>query len=191
MAIYFNSFQPLCGAKKWKAIHLQYPDLPPFIDGSCRREPDFENDYPSISALCRGGKFVHRLKQNDIVAYWTVQNAYLDVRKNHYRLVAILRVMECFESHEIAAEWYSAKMQKLPSNCMIPEKNAPIVWGKTNQKPVLKWIENVDQWDAEYEKRKGKYGNFVACQPLYRELYNPQVISVAAMKAEFGKIPGT
>jgi len=27
---------------------------PPFADGSCRREPDLESKFPSITALCRG-----------------------------------------------------------------------------------------------------------------------------------------
>jgi len=41
MAIYMSSFCPLICTDAGKQAAGKYK-LPPFIDGSCRREPDFE-----------------------------------------------------------------------------------------------------------------------------------------------------
>lgn len=37
--------------------------IPPFVDGSIRREPDLESAYPSISCLCRTARFAPRLRE--------------------------------------------------------------------------------------------------------------------------------
>jgi hypothetical protein len=50
--------------------------LPPFIDGSCRREPDFESRFPSITATCRGGNFAPRLQIGDRIAYLKIKGKY-------------------------------------------------------------------------------------------------------------------
>ncbi len=60
-------------------------NFPPFIAGSCRREPDFENDFPSITSLCRQEKFAPLLFPNDVVVYITVKG-------DHYRLYWQLRI---------------------------------------------------------------------------------------------------
>jgi len=52
--------------------------LPPFIDSSCRREPDLESRSPSISALCRRTKFAPRLYPTDRVVYITTKGRYDD-----------------------------------------------------------------------------------------------------------------
>lgn len=44
-----NSYTPLC-INKMGCIAIEKYDFPPYIDSSCRREPDFQNKYPSISA---------------------------------------------------------------------------------------------------------------------------------------------
>src|SRR5262245_28127631 len=77
--------------------------LAPFIDGSCRREPDFESPFPSITATCRSGKFAPRLQVADRVAYLTVKGKYFNDRQPGWRLVAVLRVIERFETHTAAA----------------------------------------------------------------------------------------
>ena len=51
MRIYLSSFYPLiCTNKGRKAV--EEFNLPPYIDGSCRREPDFENEYPVKENKC-------------------------------------------------------------------------------------------------------------------------------------------
>lgn len=54
--IKLNSFRPLCSTQLELEAIEKYK-LPPFIDASCRREPDFQNPLPSISALCRQVSF--------------------------------------------------------------------------------------------------------------------------------------
>ncbi len=39
------------------------------LRNTCRREPDFESQFPAISALCRGKLFAPRLNPDDLVAY--------------------------------------------------------------------------------------------------------------------------
>ncbi len=60
MTIFLNSFRPLIRYPEGQQAILAF-HLPPFIDYSCRREPDFMSTYPSISALCRVEKFAPRL----------------------------------------------------------------------------------------------------------------------------------
>lgn len=82
---------------------------PSFVDASCRREPDFESEYPSISCVCHGDKFAPRLIEGDRVAFLTVKLKLPRDRAACYRFVAALHVMKRFESHAEAAEWYRAK----------------------------------------------------------------------------------
>ena len=93
--------------------------LPPFIDGSCRREPDLQASAPSISALCRRRNFVPRLFAGDRVAYVSVKGTYAG--NTGWPLVALLTVEERFESHKKAADWYVERGLALPSNCMLRE----------------------------------------------------------------------
>jgi hypothetical protein len=108
--------------------------LPPFIDGSCRREPDFESTFPSITATCRGENFAPRLQVGDRVAYLTVRGRYLRDNENGWRLVAVLRIVHRFTSHAEAATWYEQHGKPLPSNCFV-EKNPPKPLELTNGDP--------------------------------------------------------
>jgi hypothetical protein len=45
------SFRPLAASVVGQRAANQF-GLPRFLDASCRREPDFESAFPSISALC-------------------------------------------------------------------------------------------------------------------------------------------
>ncbi len=71
MTICLNTYEPLvftgAGRKAWKNY-----GFPPFIDSSCRREPDFESEYPSITALYRKDKFAPKRKEGDIVRHQAV-----------------------------------------------------------------------------------------------------------------------
>lgn len=102
MTIYLNSYHPLIQYAEGRKAIARY-NLPPFIDYSCRGEPDFQSAYPSITALCRTDKFVPRLHEGDQIVYITVQGKYPGSEQLHWRLVAILDVFKRFESHDKAA----------------------------------------------------------------------------------------
>jgi hypothetical protein len=53
-AFYVTTYRPICATAEGRRAVDEH-QLAPFIDASCRREPDFEAAYPTISALCRGG----------------------------------------------------------------------------------------------------------------------------------------
>ena len=93
MRIFLNSYRPLIryveGQQAISAFHL-----PPYLDYSCRREPDFMSTYPSISALCRVKKFAPRLHEGDLAVYITCKGSYQDIKPSHWRLVAILEVLK-------------------------------------------------------------------------------------------------
>lgn len=193
---YLNSFKPLCINKRGRRAAERY-DLPPFIDASIRREPDFESPFPSISALCRGAKFTPRLQEGDTVAYMTVRRRYEPERFAHWRLIAILRVHQRFESHKQAAAWYQDKGLPLPSNCMV-ESNEAVPYEMTSGAMPsnrfgdgLSADEIVKRWDARYKLRARKNGVFLACEAEFLELSEPPVITEATMLQIFGRIPPT
>lgn len=185
MTIYLNSYRPLVSTKTGRNVSHTYGILP-FVDGSCRREPDFESPYPSISALCRGSKFAPKLCKGDIIVYITVKRKYCGVSsKAHWRLVSILKVIERFESHKDAANWYKSKKLKLPSNCIV-KGNKPYPMYKTLGKHC-----SLKGWDGEYKKRANENGDFLVCNSLYKELCNPPLIDEEKMNDIFGKIRNT
>lgn len=118
------SFNPLCYSKT--GILGCNTGLKPFIDASCRREPDLENEYPSISAICRKGKFAPHLDKGNIIVYITNKGRYLADDDASYKLVAILEVIEKCENHQIGANWYQNRNLSLPSNCFVPD-NLPLL----------------------------------------------------------------
>jgi hypothetical protein len=71
---FLATFHPLIRTSRGRKAVQEYR-LPPFIDGSCRREPDFESPFPSITAICRAGNFAPRLRVDDQVVYLTVKAA--------------------------------------------------------------------------------------------------------------------
>lgn len=184
------TFNPLCLSKQGRTAIEKY-GLPQFIDASCRREPDLQSSYPSISALCRGGSVAPKLEENDMVAYMTKQSRYKPYRFVHWRLVAILRVMRRFESHEEAAAWYNSNDLPLPGNCMVAGNNH-LPFDMTGGFPSkLAKVTNIDAgmkvWDAEYRRRAEKWGRLLVCEADYLELYNPPVISRETMLHIFGR----
>ena len=185
MTIYLNSYRPLISTKAGRNASHTYGILP-FVDGSCRREPDFESPYPSISALCRKGKFAPRLRKGHIIVYITVKGKYCGgSSKSHWRLVSILKVIKRFESHKDAAKWYKSKNLKLPSNCIVKGNN-PLSMSRTIGKHC-----SLKGWDGLYKTRAKEYGVFLVCNILYKELCNPPIIDKKRMFVIFGKIPST
>jgi hypothetical protein len=79
---FLAAFRPMVITKAGRDASARF-GLPPFIDGSIRREPDLESPYPSISALCRGALFAPRLRPGDRVAFITVKGAYPPLREEH------------------------------------------------------------------------------------------------------------
>jgi len=202
--IKLNSFRPLCWTNYGNNAIDKY-GLPPFIDGSCRREPDFQNPFPSISALCRQGKFAPHLKTNDIVVYMTVGGRQLPYKFGHH-LVAILQVEEVFNSHKVGGEYYNNCSLPIPSNCMI-DGNSPCEFEKTfgnfenfskyreftrkvslDQK--LEGIERIVEWDNCYKWKSELWPIFVKTRPLYLEIYNPLLLDDKIVDI-FQKMPNT
>jgi len=173
----------------------------PFIDGSCRREPDFEARFPAITALCRPG-FAPRVNEGDSVAYFTVSGRFPTPRhpKGHY-LVAVLRVECRLESHAAAAQWYRERSLRLPSNCLVAG-NPPIPYDCTNQllskelRSRLRENPDVDDdrivrlWDRGYAKRAEDCGVMLVCRSEYLALTSPPLYSVERMATVFGRLPG-
>ncbi len=172
----------------------------PFIDGSCRREPDFESAFPSITATCRGRNFAPRVEVGDRIAYLTVKDKYLDDAKSGWRLVAVLKVIKRFSSPYEAALWYTEKGQPVPSNCFV-EGNLPKPYEFTNRDPPSKikrrvaatgdFIRAIRLWDKTYRRRITTSPVFLVTQAEFIELNNPPQLREDQLRAVFGKIPGT
>jgi len=177
---------------------IQQHSLSPFIDGSCRREPDFESAFPSITATCRGGNFAPRLQERDRVAYLTVRGRYGGETNRDWRLVAVLRVLHRFESHADAALWYRGQGQPLPSNCFV-DGNPPMPFDLTNGDPPQEVRERGERdpvriirlWDATYRSRIGKWPVFLATEVEFLELNNPPQVTEPQLRRIFGRIPPT
>ncbi|MBL8049788.1 MAG: hypothetical protein JNM46_01075 [Anaerolineales bacterium] len=171
MTSYFlSSFRPLNINKQGRKA-ITTLGLLPYVDGSCRREPDFESAFPSISAICHAGKFAPRLEEDDAIIFITVKDKYPPLDFRHWRLVSILKVIKRFETHQEAKEWYLSKKLPLPSNCMV-EENKPLPLEMTTwPKPYYKYKKINDPnriisiWDKQYRDRVQKYGTFLICAP--------------------------
>jgi hypothetical protein len=177
VAWFYISFRPLLNTREGRAAVDRF-GLPPFIDGSCRREPDFQSEYPSITGLCRKDKFAPRLHVGDTAIYVTTKGRW------NRRLVAVLRVRERFESHAEAAAWYHEMEVALPSNCLV-EGNPPIPYEQT--------VQDSDErtWDIDYRRRARNYPTFLATERLFCELNDPPRITDEQLVDAFGRLPGT
>lgn len=187
MSIFLVSYRPLVAYSEGREAISKH-SLPPFIDYSCRKEPDFSSAYPSITALCRKGKFAPRLREGDTVVYITIKGNILKLGIRHWRLVAVLKVFHRFMSHRETADWYQRQSIPIPSNCMIPN-NPPLPIDMTA--PITDFKTDLRKWDLDYWKRAGQYGDFLACKSQFKELYDPPVITDELMRQVFGRIPGT
>lgn len=189
---YLNSFKPLVHTPAGRTASKKH-SLPPFIDGSIRREPDLEHERPSITCLCRTNKFAPRLKVGDLVCYMTC-NARFGTRQSHRRMIAVLRIDLLFDSHREAANWYRSQGLPLPSNCMVPgNAHCPL----DHSHRVCKSSCSDDDglacgWDGNYARRANKYGRFVVCTCLWKDLdWSAPTIQDRDLVRTFGKIPAT
>lgn len=181
MTIYLSSFYPLCFNHKGKLAIITNSDLKPYIDGSCRREPDLENAFPCITGLCRPG-FSKKLAIDDIVIYITNKKG-IGSRK----VVAILKVLNSFNNHTDAANWYRSRNKLIPNNLMVKETH-PYPLNKTHQKMGWdSWIkgQTLKSWDKGYKQRAMKAGNtqVAQCEAIYKDLSDPKELDEQDWKA--------
>ena len=184
VSCYVNEFRPLA-----KTLHgrtaIEQHTLPPFIDASCRREPDFESKFPSITALCRQDYFAPRLQLGDVVAYMTANFSFPPESEPTRRLVAVLRIQKSWQAHVHAAEWYREQYLDLPSNCMVSENN-PMPLDMTDR-----YQPNLILWDRHYRHAANQFGVFHACEKIFCELYDPPRVTNTQLVNWFGTIPDT
>jgi hypothetical protein len=197
---FLATYRPLVKSPAGREAIRQH-SLLPFIDGSCRREPDFESRFPSITATCRAGKFAPRLRVGDRIAYLTVKGKYLGALEFGWHLVAVLRVIQRFESHNDAALWYGRQNQPLPSNCIV-HGNPPRSLKFTNGDPPKEIKGQIAErsdfnrvvrlWDMTYRQRVAKWPVFLATEAEFIELNHPPQLREVHMREIFvGRIPST
>lgn len=195
---YLCSYRPIIRTKQGRQAQENY-NFPGYVDGSCRREPNFQNPYPSITALCRFTRFAPRLHTGDKIVYETIKGRYPGHSDGHWRLTAILQVKRRFESHSEAADWYRSHNIQLPKNCMI-KGNPPLEFDQTDGKIPSKLKSRRDRlsdeqivrlWDAGYQDRADKCGIFLSCEAQYLNLQNPPILRRSDKLEIFGRVPGT
>lgn len=192
--LFCATYTPLVATKAGRDACEHY-GLPPFIDGSIRREPDLEHAYPSISCLCRAGKFAPRLREHDVVVYWTKKARY-GTPIAHRRLTAILRVLQVFESHADAAAWYRDRGLPLPSNCLVPG-NPPNPVSRTHRRSQHSHLKGEDEfvrrWELGYQARARRFGCFLACEPLLTVTlgWDAPIVHDEVLTQVFGHVPAT
>ena len=196
MAAFLATYRPIVSTPHGRKAVSTF-GIPPYVDSSCRREPDFESSHPMISALCRGKLFAPRLRMDDLVIYITRKDRFGTVAARHWRLVAILRVLGRFETHEGAAAWYREQGQVVPKNCMV-QGNPPLDLDRTGgPRPRLRYGDpaNADRvirrWDAGYRSRAMACGVCLATEPVLLELHNPTIITEQDLAIFGGRMPGT
>jgi hypothetical protein len=190
---YVNTYGPLVASKAGREACAAH-GLPPFVDGSIRREPDLEHEFPSISCLCRAGNFAPRLRVGDVVAYMTKKARYRS-RTSHWRLTAVLEVRAVLASHLAGAQWYRERGLTFPSNCWVHgnpakpfEQSHRIFRASSCAGPKRTYRE----WDATYRLRAMKHGTFVVCTALFRDLsWDAPIIERRHFLRALGKVPGT
>jgi len=189
---YVNSFRPLVASRAGVTASEEY-GLPPFIDGSIRREPDFEHPQPVITCLCRADRFAPRLVPGDHVTYLTVKGRYKAVESQR-RLIAVFRVERLFDTHADAAAWFSRHGLRLPNNLMV-KGNPPNPLNHSHRcnsnrdLPEKEWHRN---WDLGYHKRARAHGRVVGCSVLFVDpSWSAPVVSENVLVQVFGRVPGT
>jgi hypothetical protein len=134
----------------------------------------------------------------DRVAYLTVRGRYLGDSQSGWRLVAVLRIAERFDSHMEAAAWYKRQSLHLPSNCFV-DGNPPKPLELTNGDPPKEVKEREEHdpvrvirlWDATYRQRISKWPVFLATKPDFLELIQPPQLTETQMSSIFGRVPST
>ena len=175
MKVYLTSFYPLCSTKKGKLAIKTYSELDPYIDGSCRREPDFENPFPCITGLCRP-RFAEKLEEHDIVIYVTNKKG-VGSRK----VVAVFKVIKKINDHKSAQDWYNERKITIPNDLML-DRTSPFPLDKTHQ--IMgwnSWIDgphNLENWENGYIKRADESKQVAVCsKEIFINLKEPIALS--------------
>jgi len=195
MSVYINSFIPICfngfGRKS-----IEESKIPNFIDGSCRREPDFENPFPAITQLCRPGKLVTRLSVDDLVIYLTKAEKYGNPL-SHWNFIAILQVLSLQQNHSSAADYYLTNNIPISQN-IICNHTAPFTLNMTHglsgfSHGNLNPKRIISIWNNSYINRANNFPK-VAITSVWKDhlhLNNPPQITHQMMMDIFNRIPGT
>lgn len=195
MAVFLNSFTPLAVNKIGRASATNY-NLQLYIDGSCRREPDFENSKPAITQLCRPKKLVTRLSDRDLIIYISKLGRY-GTKQAHWKFISILEVIAIVPDHNSALTFYTKN--KIPvSQNIICNSTSPLPLEYThgineNNKKETDAIKVIKRWNAGYIYRAKQYPEVAITQVWNDVLHldNPPIINHQMMKSIFGRIPGT
>ncbi len=156
----------------------------PYVDGSCRREPDFENRYPSITALCRERFFAPNLYPGYRVIYITCKDKHgLDYR--HWRLVGALEVVNR-STHQGAFDWYTENDEQVPNNCMTIRNGFLPMHLTSGNKLTIR------QWNHHYAVRARNYDVFLRCRHVAPpRLTDPPILREADFQKLIGGNPRT
>lgn len=194
MNIFINSYLPIQHTKFGRQALNKYKDLHPLEDGSIRREPDFKNERPGISGLCRPGAMKSiNLSLGDIIVYKTTRS---------HLLTAILEISEELSSHNEAQAWYKHNNLPIPSNCIL-ENHLGVE--KSHAKDFLNRVKNLprnkknieEMWDCGYHKRANSDPYYFITKSIYNEVLsnviNDNYISLEdVLRSHFkGKLPST
>lgn len=176
MQRYLISYSPLANSTHGRGVAAQ-KGIPPYVDASCRREPDFESIPPFVSGLCREN-FVKALRVGDVLAYITNKST---LHPEGRRLPAILQLDKSFPSHAAAAAWYRANGQRLPSSCIVPG-NDPAPMALTDPKLTCAKEEYPDSkaWsEHKYVPRAERCEQCFSCRVVHSELDSPPIVDDA------------
>jgi len=195
MAVYLTTFIPICYNGNGRNNAIAH-GLPPFIDGSCRREPDFQNPFPAITQLCRPGKLVTRLLVGDLVIYLTKVGNY-GIPPTHWNFIGILEILNLQINHSSAANYYLANNIPVSQN-VICNHTTPFPLGMTHglcgfAHGNLNSNRIISLWNNIYISRANSYSK-VAITNVWEghlHLNNPPQIIHTMMIDIFGRIPGT
>lgn len=194
MTCFLSTYMPLA-ATKYGRIASTERTIPPFVDGSIRREPDLEHTYPSISCLCHADKFAPRLRVGDNIGFMTQKRKYGLSGEAHRRLTAVLNVVDIQESHESAAAWYCQRNLPLPNNCLVMDNPPKLLEESHSHHKARNRLDDNrlrQVWEREYQKRAKNFGTFVICQSLFSRLsWEAPIIEDEYLIEAFGRIPGT
>jgi hypothetical protein len=195
MNIFLNTFTPI-SINKIGRNNSKKHNIPPFIDGSCRREPDFQNEMPSITQLCRPGKLVPRLKVGDLVIYLTRLGSY-DKSVAHWNFVGILQVIDIVDDHTNAEVYYQKNNLPVSNNIMC-NSTCPFPLDMTheshpNKDKILSEEQIIELWNKSYNYRANKYRKVAITKVWENKLFidNPPTITREMMNEIFNRIPIT
>jgi hypothetical protein len=189
---YLNSFAPLVTTKAGRDSSIKY-NIPPFVDGSIRREPDFQHSFPAITCLCRGDRFAPRLRPGDLVAYATRKQSYGQGRSQQ-RLIAVVHVLEVLPNHSVGSKWYLDRELPLPNNCLVHgnpakplrESHRIASGGGCSDGEIHR------EWDKAYRARAMQHGTFVVCKRMWSDLsWDAPEITKRHLLAVYGRRIGT